>query len=141
MEKMKAKDFLKQIKKINLLIENKKDEIIQWKSVATSINAKTNGERVQSSGSKEKMADAVISYVDIEHEISLQIIELQKKKLEIISVIEELNTSEYEVLYEVYVNGKTLEEFAIDSGISERWAYTLHGIALKNTQNFINTSK
>lgn len=123
------------------MIENKKDEIIQWKSVATSINAKTDGERVQSSGSKERMADAVISYVDIEREISLQIIELQKRKLEILSVIEKLNASEYEVLYEVYVNGKTLEEFAIDTGISERWAYTLHGIALKNTQDFINTSK
>lgn len=140
MEKLKAKDFLKQIRKIEAMIGDKVDEVEKWKSIAMSITTKTNGERVQSSGSKEKMADAVGSYVDIENEMIAQVAELQKKKLEILSVIDKLEITEYELLREVYVNGKTLEEYAEDIGKTERWAYTVHGIALKNVQKIIERS-
>ena len=36
---MKAKEFLEQVRKLNVLIENKLAEIAQWKAIATSATA------------------------------------------------------------------------------------------------------
>ena len=63
---MKAKDFLKQLKKLDAMITNKLIEREQWKSIATGSTGVSDGERVQSSGSQQKMADAVARYIDIE---------------------------------------------------------------------------
>lgn len=73
---MKAKEFLRQIQKADRMIENKLIEKEQWKSVALGTTAhiqtaKIGGvvqglDRVQQSGSQNKMADAVERYIDIE---------------------------------------------------------------------------
>ena len=58
---MKAKDFLNQLKKLDKLIENKLVERDQWFAMATSTTAPPapeTGIRVQSSGSKQQMANA-----------------------------------------------------------------------------------
>lgn len=138
MEELKAKIFLKQIQKINLMIMNKKQEIIQWKSVATNITSKSDCERVQSSGSKEKVADAVVNYVDLEKEIAKEINELYKKKKVIYSVIEQLSVEEYDLLYKVYVNGMSLEDVAYQKNKSTSWANSIHGIALRHVQIILN---
>ena len=50
--------FLEQVERIDAIIPNKLIEIQQWYDLATSITAPMNHECVQSSGSKQKMADA-----------------------------------------------------------------------------------
>ena len=70
---MRAKDYLNQISKIDRLIENKIAEMDQWKAIATGTTSYSEGDRVQSSGSKEKMADAVARYLDMENEINSEI--------------------------------------------------------------------
>ena len=52
---MRAKDYLNQISKIDRLIENKIAEMEYWKAIATGTTAYSEGDRVQSTGSKEKM--------------------------------------------------------------------------------------
>ena len=82
----KAKKFLGQIEDLDCKITNKLAEIEQWKSIALGTTVQLS-ERVQSSGSKEKMANAIDRYVDIEKEINKYIDELVDKRKEVIGVI------------------------------------------------------
>lgn len=135
---MEAKQFLNQLKKLDKMIENKLAEKARWKTMATGTTAQIGGERVQSSGSKQKMADAVSRYVDIEREIDEQIDKLVDTRQEVISVIEKLNTTEYDLLHKVYVQYLSLYEVADMYGNTYSWATTVHGRALKNVQKILD---
>ena len=87
---MDAKSFLQQVEMLDAKITNKQIERQQWKDIALGITASIGGERVQSSGSQQKMADAVIKCVDMESEIDNLIDEFIHTKKEIIETIERL---------------------------------------------------
>ena len=136
---MKAKDFLKQLQRLDKLIENKLIEQAQWKSIALGTSAQMNGERVQSSGSQQKMADAVNRYIDIEHEIDGVIDNLIETKKKVIAVIEQLeDTTEYDLIHKMYVQYLTLYEVADLYGKTYSWATSIHGRALNHIQEIIN---
>ena len=63
---MKAKDYLRQLQKLDKLIENKLAEKEQWKAMATSTTQQLTADRVQTSGNPQKMADAVCKIIEIE---------------------------------------------------------------------------
>jgi hypothetical protein len=138
---MRAQEFLKQLSKLNMLIENKLIEKQQWKSIAMGIGQRTDGERVQSSGSQQKMADAIARYVDIEKEIDAAIDKFVDTRIYIISVIEKLPAVEYDLLHKVYVQGIELAEVAAESGKSYSWATSTHGRALKTVQDILDSGK
>ena len=132
---MDAKEYLLQVKKLDLLIKNKLIEKQQWKDIALGITATMNGERVQSSGTKSKMADAVVKLVDTEAEIDRLIDKLIDTKKEVISVIERLSSPlQYDVLHLHYIQFVTLQEIADKYGMSYDWAKQAHKRALKNVQ-------
>lgn len=135
---MEAKIFLNQLKKLDKMIENKLAEKDQWKAMSTGTTAKMGGERVQSSGSKEKMADAVVRYVDLEREINKDIDRLVDERRNVINVIEQLNTVEYDLLHKMYVQYYTLYEIASMYKKTYSWATTIHGRALKNVQKILD---
>ena len=135
---MNAKEFLRQIKKLDRLIENKLAEVQQWKELATNISPNLSGERVQSSGNPHKIADAIGRYIDLEREINQDIDKLVEAKKDVISVIEQLNATEYNVLHKVYVQGFTFDEVAIACKRGRSWATTVHGRALKRVQAILD---
>lgn len=130
-----------QLKKIDKIIENKLIEREQWKSIAMGTTSHSDGERVQSSGSQQKMADAIGRYIDIESEIDRCIDRLVATKQDVISVIEQLDTTEYDLLHVVYVQYLTLEDFAEQYGKSYRWAAGVHGRALVNVLKILEERK
>lgn len=134
---MRAKDYLNQISKIDRLIENKFAEMEHWKAIATGTTAYSEGDRVQSTGSKEKMADAVARYLDMEGEINADIDRLIDKKQEVISTIEQLNVDEYDILHKIYVQFKTFQEVAAEKGKSYSWVTSKHGRGLANLQRIL----
>jgi len=138
---MKAKAFLSQLDKLNKLIENKMIERQQWQSIARGTGQGANGERVQSSGNPQKMADAVARYVDIEAEIDAAINKYVDKRNHIISVIEQLPVTEYDILHKVYVQGVPLDEVAVAFGKSYSWVTSKHGRALKAVQDILDAGK
>ena len=140
MAELTAKGFLKQIGKLNTLISNKLVEMEQWKSIALGTSVQLT-EKVQSSGSQQKMADAVGQYIDIEGDINKCIMELVAKKQEIIRVIEQLETVEYDVLHKIYVQFFTLQEVANMSERSYSSITTIHGRALANVQKILDERK
>ena len=146
---MKAKDFLNQLKKLDKLIENKLVERDQWFAMATSTTAASapeTGIRVQSSGSKQQMANAADAYIDIKNEIDSMIDRLLYERKKIIAVIEKLEVTEYDILHKMYVGimdhdrRKYLDFYDIAAlyNRSYSWATTMHGIALKHVQQIID---
>ena len=99
-----------------------------------------NMEKVQSSGSNQKMADAINDYVDLENDTN-GIKELIEKRDEIIKNIEKLNTVEYDVLHKLYVQNMDLIEIAESYDKSYSWATSTHGRALKNLQKIMKKEK
>lgn len=135
---MKAKCFLRQIEKLDRMIKNKVVEQEQWRSIAMGTTAPMGGERVQSSGSKQKMADAVERFVEIEKEINKSIDTLVDTKNDVIGVIEQLKTIEYDILHKLYVQYMSLYDVADIYDKSYSWVTTIHGRALKNVQRILD---
>ena len=132
---MDAKCFLSQVRKLDLQIKNKLIEKQQWKEIAQGITANTDGERVQSSGAKDKMASAIEKCVDMEAEIDSLVDKLIDKKKQVIETIERLESpSEYDLLHKRYSQFMSLQEIADDYGRDYTTITTAHGRALKNVQ-------
>lgn len=136
-----AQIFLRQLKKLDNMIRNKLIEKEQWKALALGTTAQMGGERVQSSGSQQKMADAVNRYIDIEKEIDQCIDELVDAKMDVINVIEQLEAKEYDILHKVYIQDITLEDAADMCGRTYSWAASTHGRALVNVQRILDERK
>lgn len=132
-----AKKYLKRVEKIDFMIQNKISELKQWKTIALSVTGRADGQRVQSSGSNQKMANAVEKCIDIENEINLLIDKLYNEKQEVIGTIEKLNATEYDLLYKVYIQHRSLQEVSDEFGKTYTWVTTVHGRALKNVQEII----
>ena len=128
----KAQEYLDQIEKLDAMIGNKMVEAKQWRDVALGITAQADGERVQSSGSQQKMADAINKAVDLQGEINAMIDRLIEVKKEIVATIEQLNAKEYDVLHKRYIQGMTFDEIGASRGMTKSWATTVHGRALQN---------
>ena len=130
---MNARKFLERIGKIDRLIENKIAEKRQLLSIATGTTVQLK-EKVQTSGSKQKMADAIDSYVDLEND---DIKKLVREKEEIISVIEGLKEIHYDVLHKLYVQKFTLYDVAEAHDKSYSWATSIHGRALQSLDKLL----
>lgn len=138
---MKAQEYLKQVEKLNVLINNKIAEKAQWKDIALGITGNSEGERVQSSGSQQKMADAIDRVVDLQNEINEMIDRLIDTRLEISRTIELLNATEYDVLHKRYIQGMTFDEIGAAKRKSKSWATTVHGRALQSLQRILDERK
>lgn len=138
---MKAKDYLRQLQKLDKLIENKLAEKEQWKAMATSTTQQLTADRVQTSGNPQKMADAICKMIEIEGEIDACIDRLVDTKQEVIATLERLNPTEYDLLHKVYVQYFTFDDVAIKMNKSYSWVTTVHGRALKNVQRMLDERK
>lgn len=134
-----AKSYLQQVEMLDAKITNKLIERKQWEDVALGITANIGGERVQSSGSQSKMADAIIKCVDMEKEIDALVDELIHTKKKVISTIEKLySPTEYKILHLRYIQGVSLTEIADSMDKEYSWVTTTHGRALKNVQKILD---
>lgn len=138
-KKSDAQVFLEQVEKLDCIIQNKLIEKQQWRDIALGITASMGGEKVQSSGSQSKMADAVMKCVDMEEEINSLIDRLVDTKKEVIGTIEKLDSAtEYNVLHMRYIQFRSLQEIADHYGREYGWATTTHGRALASVQEIMD---
>ena len=138
-KKSEAQLYLERVEMIDSIIKNKLIEQRQWKDIALGITANMGGERVQSSGSKSKMADAVEKCVDIEREIDSLVDKLIDTKREVIQTIEQMNSPiEYNVLHMRYIQFKDLQSIADHYHTEYGWATTTHVRALKSVQDILD---
>ena len=137
-KKSKAQMFLERVEMIDTIIENKLIEQRQWKDLALSITANMDGERVQSSGSQSKMADAVTRCIDMEGEIAEAVEKLISEKQKVVRTIEGLySPTEYKLLHMRYIQHISLSDIADDLNKEYSWVTTTHGRALKSVQDIL----
>lgn len=119
---MNINKYLDEILLIDSKIANKRYEVEMWKDIASGSSGATDGERVQSSASQQKMADAVAKYTDIEKEVEV----LEQKKRDFIHNIEKLPKKHYLFMHDVYIKGMTVKEVARFNKKSDSWGSSTH---------------
>ena len=137
-----AQDYLEQVELLDEIVRNKLIERRQWLDMALGITAQMDGERVQSSGTKDKMASALNRCLDAEREIDEAVDRYADTKKEVIQTIQRLkNPTWYKLLHQRYIQYIPLVT------ISERWNMdytnitTMHGRALQCVQQILEEQK
>ena len=131
---MTAKEYLYQIVYLDSRIEANREKVQRLKESAEGTTSNLSPNKVQTSTSKQKMADAVISYADLEKIIKAD----EKKKQGIIDTISLLNPYESTVLYKRYVEDKSLWVISREMKKSYSWVTKVHSTGVKNIQKIIN---
>jgi DNA-directed RNA polymerase specialized sigma subunit len=135
---MNAKTFLERVETLDTITNNKLIERQQWLDMANSITAQMGGERVQSSGNPQKMADALNRCMDMVDDIVQKIAQLAEQKREVTNAIEQLNVDEYDVLHKIYIQHLTIEGVAKKKGKSKSWVKTVRINAIAHLQDIID---
>lgn len=133
---MTAKEYLQQIRKIDLLIQNKLKQAQELRSKleVKGINFESDGS-TSATRNVTKMNDLIVSVVTLEEEINQQIDLLINKKREVMRVIDLLDDgNEIAVLYQRYFNYRKWEEIAVDMDYTYRGVLKIHGRALQNLE-------
>lgn len=136
---MKAKEYLQGIKRLDRLIESLTSEYVAMRSLALKTTACNDGERVQSSGSQDKMADAVIRLIKQQEKINKSIdryINMRANIHEVICMLDDPN--HITILYKRYFEYKSWEQIAYEMGYTYRWVTKIHGNALTELDKILD---
>lgn len=134
---MKAKEYLQKIAFLDSKIESNKEKVQRHKDAAQKKTSNLSPDKIQTSASKQKMADAVCSYSDLEAIIKSD----EEEKQEIINTICKLNPHESTVLYKHYADGMTLWEVSKDMSKSYSWVTKVHTRGKKSIQEILDNRK
>lgn len=140
---METKEYLQQIGRYDRLINNKLVELAQYRSMACSVSAVRNDERVQSSPSYDTMDKIVSKIEQMENEIDMLVDRYIDNKRIIISQIDSMSDEmTYQILFSRYVEQKTFEKMAIEMNYCYKQIIRRHGKALQEfEQKWGNTYK
>lgn len=128
---MTTKEYLNQIRRYEMLINDKLSEIYRLRQLVSSVSISTDSERVMSSGSQDRMGDAVSKIVDLQNEVAEEIESYTRKRQEIISRIDMMqDINHHTILFERYVLNNSFEKIADNIGYSIRQIFRIHGEAL-----------
>lgn len=134
---MKAKEYLQKITFLDSKIESNKERVRRYKESAENKTSNLSPNKVQTSTSKQKMADAVCSYSDLESIIKAD----EEERQEIVDTICLLNPNESKVLYKFYVDSMTLWEISKDIARSYSWVSKRSSRGIKNIQKILDSRK
>ena len=130
---MTTKEYLSQISRLNSQIKTKLKELSQLKELSESISAINNEERVQTMPNFDKIGTAYCRIEELEEKIDSLVRESIEKREKIISQIDGMEDEmEYQILFQRYIIGDTLEQISQDTCYVYRSVTRLHGRALKS---------
>lgn len=135
---MTAKDYLGQIKKLDICIRQKENELRDLKSIIYSVPASNFGDERVRRSLKNTTYSKVDDSIELEQIIAKQKNDYIKTKHRIIDEIQKLNRSDYITLLTArYIEFKTFDQIADEMGYSYRHITRLHKDALKDFANTI----
>lgn len=134
---MDAKEYLESYETLEYKIKLKENDIERLKGIATGSTGSSDGERVQSSGTKQKLEKAVVEYTDLEKEIE----HIREKQRAIIEKIEMLTGKQYYLTYRHYVQGARIKTIMSELGVNKTWVAELHRKALESMQKILDGEK
>ena len=136
---MKAINYLKQIKIMDAKINADIEELTSLETLATRTTSVLGGDRVQSSGSQQKMADSVAKIVDLREQINAEIDRFIDYKQEAREVISECDAECITLISKRYFQFKTWESIAVDMNFTYQWVSGgLHQKALAQVQKVLD---
>lgn len=136
---MEAKQFLAQYQVTRTRIRNMEATVQELEGLLEKITAGTEGERVQTSGPKDKVGDLVARIIDYRDEIMSEWARALDQLAEIETVIQKVEDSRMQrILHMWYVENRKCGEIAAELGIDYRWTQRLHGRALKKIDEILN---
>jgi hypothetical protein len=140
---LKAKEYLRQIKTMDAKINTDIEELASLEALATKTTSVLGDERVQSSGSQQKMADAVVKIADLRNSINEQIDRFIDFKEEVKNLLFESCDSEcISLLYKRYFQDKKWEEIAVEMKYTFKWVSGgLHQRALSQVQKALDAKE
>ena len=139
-ERLDAKRFLERVKWCDAVVENKVRELGELRDTTLRITACVGGDRVQSSGGKDKLADAIARIVDLENKLDADIDRLVDARNEAIEVIDKVADARLiDLLHRRYVSGQTWEQIAFEMGYTYQWVCELNKVAVDEIQKLLDT--
>lgn len=124
--------YMQRVQSIDDMIQRKQEQIDSLRSLATSTAMHTDSERVQSSGTKDKIGDACAKIADLQAEINEDIDHFVDAKANIMHTIDLLESlDEKNVLYYRYFQFYEFRKIAFEMHISESTVYRLHKQGMK----------
>ena len=129
---MTAKEYLLQARYLDNRIASKREQIQNLNDLATKCTTTwSDMPRSQNTG-RSRMADCVIQIIDLENEISADMLKLINLKREITETINKVENDEYKTILEKrYLCWLTWEQIAVDLNYSVMHIHRMHGEALK----------
>ena len=128
---MTAKEYLSQIKNLELKINSYLSEIERLQALATKTTGIIKNDRVQASVEQQKMENAVVKLVDYKLEVSDDMERCVALKEKISGEINDVENPTYRyILTERYVRGESFERIAVGLNYSYRHTTRYHGAAL-----------
>lgn len=126
-----TKQYLGQIERLDMMIQNKLSEIYQLKTMACSVTVSNSEDRIQKTSDKDKLGSTVAKIVDLEKETDELVDQFIQKRKHIIKQIDDMkNIDYYHILSMRYVSRNTFEDIAEKTSWSIRKVFSLHGEAL-----------
>ena len=128
---MTAKEYLQQVRTLDLLINAKQDELHVLRLTATSVSRPVLGDKVKSGGTNNAMqiVDKIIALQEL---INSEVDRLVDLKAEIHEKIEKVYNPQFiALLTDKYINGFTLEQIAERMDKSYETVRGWHGQALQ----------
>ena len=131
---MRAKEYLQQLRRLDIVIDQKIKELDDLKIKSTCIGGfDYSKERVQTSPSSDAPYVKTVSrMIDLNEEINRDIDDFVDRKHKIINEIQSLeNTKHIQILFKKYVEYKTFEQISVEMNYTYQYIVLLHGYALK----------
>ena len=129
---MTTKDYLNQINRLNMLINNKLTEIAQYRELSCSISAVKNEEKVMTSPNQDKIGTNIAKIDEMERKLDEIIDYYIDKKNYIISQIQDIeNNNHYKIMFKRYIKKNKNKKIANKTGWCWRQVHRIHAKALK----------
>ena len=136
---MDAKEYLKSIKRMDVMIDGMIRERDQLRGMRYKITQQLNPVRVSGGGTNEGFTGASNRLLDLEEEINREVDRFADLKQEAGDMLKRLeDTKHYEVLHRHYILFESFEKIAVDMGYTYRNICYLHGRALQVFQKVLD---
>lgn len=137
---MTAKEYMEQARYLDMQINSKIEQVKTLNELATKVTTVYSDMPHSPNRNTGRMEETVAKIIDLESEIDRDIDALVDLKREIMRVVNSVESAEYRTILEMrYLQFKKWEQIALLMSTDLRWVYRMHGKALKEVQQIINT--
>lgn len=135
---MRAETYLKQIEESECRIENKIAEIQRLEALADNISPHLAEVKVSSTPNPFRAQEVWSRLIDARDELFDEVNELLDLKLEITRTLEMLPAEEYDVLFNIYVLLKPVQQVADDKHYTRQAIYYTRDRGLEELQKILD---